>query len=82
MNPATIVVPNETTVVSLWVKPWVQLAPLLLLIKALTLGRSDLTKLGYSNPGKRTGPGNAAGIMRTMYFSGPVSVSAGSDFFC
>jgi hypothetical protein len=61
LKPTTIVLPKETTLVSLWVKLLVQVVnPLLLLISALTLGRSDFgTGAGFSKLWKLTGPSNA-----------------------
>jgi hypothetical protein len=80
LKAATIVLPKETTLVSLWVKLLAQVVnPVLLLIRTLRkpLGRSDRgTGAGYSNPGKRYGPGNPGGIIRTLYFSLPVSPAA------
>ena len=66
MKPATIVVPKETTLVSLCVKSLQLVIPVLLLINALTLGRSDLgTGAGFSKLWKLTGPSNPSGAMRT-----------------
>src|ERR1051325_9626918 len=67
LNPTTIVLPKETTLVSLCVNCVVPVDPVLLLISALTAGRSDLgTSFAYSNPGRRYGPGkNVSGTART-----------------
>ena len=58
---------KETTLVSLWVNPLQLNTPLLLLINALTLGKSDLrTRDGYSKLWKLTGPSMMpSGAMRT-----------------
>src|SRR5262249_53598914 len=67
LNPTTIVLPKETTLVSLCVKFAVPVDPVLLLISGLTLGKSDLgTSFAYSNPGRRYGPAkNSSGTIRT-----------------
>src|SRR5437879_3335766 len=77
-----IVVPKERAVVSLWVNPWVQLNPLLLLIWTLTLGSNARTLAGSSIPPKRTGPGRVSGIIRIMNCSLPLPTAEDLNFCC
>src|SRR5215472_18430801 len=67
LKPTMMVLPNDKHVVSLWVNPWLQVNPSLLLIKTLTPVRDLGTMAARSAPGGLTGPGigNASRAIRT-----------------